>query len=159
MTARSPATSDPRGASFEFEYHFARTDGTGDMHELTVVTAENDRDAAEDKAWHRLADDVNQPVDMVEEDYGIERRYVRFHDAPWDSGDDLLAALEGIEGVTSVYCEPPMEGAYGPPRYHLSLQTGDVDSVIAAVDEYYPGLKPEEKESGGLAVICSPIHA
>ena len=159
MTAKSPATSDPRVASIEFEYHFSRVRDGDDSQEVTVVTATNDREAAEEKAWHRLANSVDHPVDLVEADYSIERRHVRFHDPPWTSGEDLLAALEDIDGVQSVYCEPPMEGTYGPPRYHLSLKTDDVDAVRAAVDEYYPGLSPEQKDNGGLAVICSPLHA
>lgn len=144
------------------EYTFKLVDSTdGTTEEVSVVAPFSaGRKEAKRKAFTKLANNYTISPQQAEKTWDTDKKIIGFANPPWSNGQDLLDALKAIDGVNSIFSQPPGRGAYGPPKVHLHLDSSAKPSnVEQKVINYYEGLTIASSSGRKVTVIVSATHA
>lgn len=152
--------STPSSCKYSLKYTFEPHDSSAASSGLsvTVETDTNDTDAHKDDAFAQLARMYGLPnTDAARDRWTIDRVEVGWANEPWSDWDELEATLDSFPGVKSLRYEDPYEGAYGPPTYHLRVESGRADAVRMAAERYFSGLSVHVDSPSQVRIVVSPL--
>lgn len=144
--------------SKKFEIKFNITDENEDI--THQVEGADNWSEAYNKIRSELCQDRGISIGDFESAYNTSQRikHVSFKDKPWDDEDELENDLRKIDGIKSIRYISPYQGAYTPPKYHISTEL-DAYELEQNIKDYYDGLVVNKKNGSLYVVVSSAFHA